>query len=437
LVWGLVLSCGWFESQPKKPPKPSILFLVTDTTRADLFETADTPQLDALGASPLGQAVPFAYSPSSWTSPSVLSMFTGKSVREHGWDFPIAQEMIKHNMEYPAISDDVQTLAEVLQQHDFQTYGLFANRFLKRDLGFQRGFETWEYMGDTELVTRSQELLTTVDTGHSHFFYVHFFGPHQPVEPTEERLEKYGVKRSRLSPNGGLGHKYLHRSPRYVELYRTLYKGVIEDTDHRMGQVIDAFLERFPNGRIVMTSDHGEMIGEHQEIGHKSGLYQEVIHVPLVMYGWRDEHGEQQGTVDKLFSLDSIADWITDSVGIDGGWSSQWEQYAKGQKGALAVAQRDGDLALITVPQQKLIVDYPMTIRNRNFYLGTPVTHTFALPEDPQEIRPIQDNALTTSLQEQLAIWQQSHPQGVADGQTNQTNRTFIEDLRTLGYVGE
>ena len=85
-----------------------------DTTRADAFRKVDTPNLDALGTSAKGQVIDMAIAPSSWTSPSVLSMFTGQSVREHGWDYPIAQEMIRNKMEYPAISKSSRTLAEVL-----------------------------------------------------------------------------------------------------------------------------------------------------------------------------------------------------------------------------------------------------------------------------------------------------------------------------------
>ena len=90
-----------------------------------------------------------------------------------------------------------------------------------------------------------------------------------------------------------------------------MYDAVIEDTDERMGVIIDDFLKKFPNGRIVMTSDHGEMIGEHGELGHKDGLYQELIHVPLIVFG------DEQQRIGSMFSLASIADWLTDSIGVE------------------------------------------------------------------------------------------------------------------------
>jgi arylsulfatase A-like enzyme len=442
----MVLSCGLLDSKISKSHKPSVLFLVSDTTRADVFGEAETPNLNALADSAYGQMVDMAIAPSSWTSPSVLSMMTGKSVREHGWDFPIAQVMMKYKMEYAALSDDTETLAEVLADNGFSTQGFIANRFLVRDLGFSRGFNTWEYMTDEELPVRTLQALEASDAEGSHFFYVHLFGPHQPLRPTTESLKRHSVSRSRLSFSGGMGHKHMRTSPRDNRLYRTLYQAVIEETDAHMGTIIDAFLQKFPDGRIVMTSDHGEMLGEHGEIGHKSGLYQELIHVPLVLYGW-ERDGQQQGRVGSLFSLTAIPDWITDSLGVEYAWDSQWEDFSSiVSDPPMVTAQRDGDIAAIRSDEKKLILDYPMTIQNGHFFQGEPTTHLFDLSIDPKEVNPLLSNeadpdtehaAIQLELSKELEAWQATRPLGIADGKTQQTNRAFIEDLRKLGYVSD
>ena len=134
------MSCTvWNSVFEPSPPKPSILFLVSDTTRASAFQKADTPNLDRLADAKQGQAVQFAIAPSSWTSPSVLVDVYRTDCPRTWLGLSHSSRMMRYKMEYPAISEDTQTLAEVLKEADYATHGFFANRFLIRDLGFSRG----------------------------------------------------------------------------------------------------------------------------------------------------------------------------------------------------------------------------------------------------------------------------------------------------------
>ena len=196
-------------------------------------------------------------------------------------------------------------------------------------------------MNDDELSERTIRELETIEGAGSHLFYVHFFGPHQPLRPSEKRRIKYQIDETQLN-DGGIGFRQIKKMKATVETYKSMYDAVIEDTDERMGLIIDTFLEKFPNGRIIMTSDHGEMIGEHGEFGHKDGLYQELIHVPLVVYG------DEKQRIGSMFSLASIADWITDSVEVETKWHAEWEPFAESAtESPVVVAQRDGDSTFI------------------------------------------------------------------------------------------
>ncbi|MCA9297999.1 MAG: sulfatase-like hydrolase/transferase, partial [Phycisphaerales bacterium] len=112
-----------------------MLFVVVDTLRADAIARADTPVLDGLGAR--GEIVPTAWASGTWTVPSMISMFTGMPVRQHGWNREPG------NVEqFPKIPP-APTLAEVLARKGFHTTALYANDFLDPDLGYSRGFETY------------------------------------------------------------------------------------------------------------------------------------------------------------------------------------------------------------------------------------------------------------------------------------------------------
>ena len=112
------------------------------------------------------------------------------------------------------------------------------------------------------------------------------------------------------------------------------------------------------------------MIGEHGEIGHKKALYQELIHVPLVLYG--DPHQE----VGPLFSLNNITDWVTDSVGVDTKWSNQWNEFSSDKPSTVAVSQRDRDVVLIRSDGTKSVWDVKVDIQDGLFFLGKVFQYT-------------------------------------------------------------
>ncbi len=99
----LLLACNWSEpvQEAGEPPAAQdlafsaaaqprhVLFLLIDTLRADALQDANTPAIDALAAR--GATAKRAWSAGTWTVPSVVSIFTGSSLREHGWDSQAAR----------------------------------------------------------------------------------------------------------------------------------------------------------------------------------------------------------------------------------------------------------------------------------------------------------------------------------------------------------
>ena len=168
IAW-LLCACSSAPAPQKAPtttPKNALL-IVIDTARADVVAEVDTPNLDALAAR--GTSVPHAWASGTWTVPSVASILTGMSVREHGWDLPAARIG-----QYPKIPD-APTLATVLQAAGFGTAALYANPYLSESLGFDRG-STRSRACTTTRWHRASPIVMSWSDGRRHFAYVHLLG---------------------------------------------------------------------------------------------------------------------------------------------------------------------------------------------------------------------------------------------------------------------
>ena len=177
-------------------PKKHAVLLVIDTTRADALAEANTPVLDGLAAA--GDSVPHAWSAGTWTVPSVISLLTGMSVRQHGWDQQTGRIGRYHR--FP----DVPTLPVVLQDAGFITTGLYANSYLSEELGFERGFDTWHRVPDVAMLGRLKKVVAEWKADERHFLYLHLMGPHSPLKPSAEARARYGLEDSWFEERGWL-----------------------------------------------------------------------------------------------------------------------------------------------------------------------------------------------------------------------------------------
>ncbi|MEC7242529.1 MAG: sulfatase-like hydrolase/transferase, partial [Myxococcota bacterium] len=173
---------------PAAGQTPSLVVILIDTLREDALLEARTPHIDALRAS--GSASKHAWSSGTWTVPSIMSLFTGKSVREHGWDEPSAR--LGH---YPIMGEHM-TLAEQLSAEGFETTGFYANPYLAEDLGMERGFRTWKRSSDAQIPHLFERLVREEwsSTTAPQFAYLHLMGPHSPLNPSQEARERWGVE---------------------------------------------------------------------------------------------------------------------------------------------------------------------------------------------------------------------------------------------------
>lgn len=282
---------------------PNVLLIVMDTLRADELscygETEHaTPALDALAQR--GILYERGYATSSWTWPSTASILTGLSPEAHG--------VVNEGACY--LDGEFDTLAEVLRDRDLATGAFVCNPILDPGKNFDQGFETYDYSRDFRMTGGVAEDVRTWIDQHQDvrfFLYLHLVDTHHPVLARAEDFARIGLPRTPPpgSPEQPLieyGRKLL-KSGSIIEggrmdpdpivpaehqrWIRGAYSASVLSADHYVGEILRALDERGLDEStiVVFTSDHGEELFDHGLLGHGMTLYQELVHVPLIVAG--------------------------------------------------------------------------------------------------------------------------------------------------------
>ncbi len=247
--------------------RPNVLLISLDTTRADHLAcyghpSVRTPHIDALAAA--GVLFEQCYTCVPVTLPSHASILTGV--------YPYVHK-VRDNGRFRLV-DENQTLAEVFRQAGYATGAQVGAFVMHHQYGLDQGFDTYrdvEYRGQaltpgasateitaTEVTDGALALLD--DFGQRPFFlFVHYFDPHRPYRAPPEFTRQY------LEP----------------------YLAEIAYTDQQVGRLLDGLRRRglLERTLVVLTADHGEGLGQHNEDTHGYFLYDATLHVPLI-FSW-------------------------------------------------------------------------------------------------------------------------------------------------------
>jgi len=275
LAFALVLACRG-EDEPAPPAHQGPIVLITiDALRADVPSPKLTPNLGKLAAEATwaGSGV----SPSSWTVPSMASLFTGLqpwSVQSWSSD----RSMLR---------DDLVTLPEALKTRGYRTAGFRTNHWLERVFGYAQGFDEFRYLANGK---RAENHLEKLGPGRE-FVWVHILQPHAPY-----------VKRAYLEGHlenalAGLPDKVrpLDLEPYYdpdvplppeqERVFRAMYELNAAYADDLLGRMVAALRRsgQWDRTLLVVTSDHGEEFGEMEQIAHGGNLGRQLVEVPLMV----------------------------------------------------------------------------------------------------------------------------------------------------------
>lgn len=298
------------------PGRPNILILVLDTVRAwsmGLYghPRPTTPKLQSWAAR--GVLFDRALAPSPWTTLSHAVMFTGRQPTEVsvGWDRPL--------------DGREPTLAEVLSAAGYATGGFVANYLQAgRPTGLARGFVHYEDYPSTPLsIMRRLSLLRrfasqdrvgallgrrrVIDAlparrvsdrflawadqprGRPWFAFLNYYeahGPYLPPEPFETRYSgPPGPAMQRYWQNFQQAYGRPILPVEDLAVLMDAYDGAINYLDEEVDRVLRTLESRgaLANTIVVITSDHGELFGEHGIVAHGNNLYLPVLHVPLLV----------------------------------------------------------------------------------------------------------------------------------------------------------
>jgi len=330
-VWLTVVSMCLVAACASAPP-PNILFIVIDTLRADRLDWYDTNrQLTPFLASLAADGTVFwnAYAASSWTSPSMASLWTSRYQSQH-----------RVTVFSSILADTERSLPAILREHGYITGGFSANSLLSARLGFGQGFDEYQvYLKDTttphgmfdkepaeHLNADSLAWLDTLPTGQGAqpvFLYLQYMEPHMPYFAPQSSVEHIFTRRPNHVQEQAMLTQMLfvdrtlwqHPQGLALDVVGALYDAEVLTIDERLRELFAQLEARhfLKHALVVITADHGEELMDHGDMAHGKTLYNEVTHVPLlfVLPG-------QSGRADihEVVSLLDVAPTVLDLAGI-------------------------------------------------------------------------------------------------------------------------
>lgn len=261
VLLSLSLSCGY--QGPQFPQAPVILITV-DTLRSDRlpaygYTGVKTPFIDDLAS----QSILFerAYAHSPMTLPSHATLMTGMLPTTHG---------VRENIGF-LLPESPLTMAEIFKDAGYQTAGFVSSMVLRPQTGIAQGFDYYEgpFQNQNKSNVRSFAQIDGAETlekarkwaiAHKEkpfFLWVHIYEPHTPYTPP----------------------------PPFNQQYQDGYDGEIAYSDHLLGTFAKSLKQHklYDEAVFLLTSDHGESLGEHGEKEHGLFVYRPAVQVPFIL----------------------------------------------------------------------------------------------------------------------------------------------------------
>jgi arylsulfatase A-like enzyme/Tfp pilus assembly protein PilF len=394
----------------------NLLVITIDTLRADRLgsygdERAETPHLDSLARR--GVRFENSYTHVPLTLPAHGSLFTGRYPFEHG---------VRTNGNY-ALGAAEQTLAERLQEAGYYTTAVVGSYILSAKFGLSQGFDEYDDALDGGELLRgfSSEVPAEVvrdkfrrqltSLREPYFAWVHFYDPHQPYRPP----------------------------PLYGERFADdPYRGEIAYVDSQIGALLADLEARdlLERTLVVVTSDHGEGLGQHVEVGHGYLAYEDVLRVPLILTAG-DRLRRAEPIRERVRHVD-LMPTLLDLLGVEPTSSDSGESLVPllaQSSNAARAAQRPVYFESMLGRDENNWAPLTGLMVDGHKFIALPETELYDLDRDPEE-----KQNLAAALPERAALLEEALQTlllGTAPVKTPRLERSAedLAHLRALGYV--
>jgi arylsulfatase A-like enzyme len=435
-------------SRPVPAGLPDVYVITVDACRYDYFTPENAPKLIRYAEE---NCIIFtnARSPSSWTTPSFASFFSGLP--------PTA--CLSRRLVF---GTGQPTLAELLYENGYDTYLITGNPILDKYRGLHRGFvdhEYWTYSPLPALVrfydtnmynSLTREFSITTDPGlvnkaltektlnvikkdgrRPKFVWVHYMDPHWPYYPlpeyVDERYAEYATDRD-----------FCTRRSRSMKLKtagvsKELYAAEIRMLDDDIPVLFNE-IDETGDALIIFTSDHGEEFFEHGNPSHGFSYYEEVVRVPCFVKLPEGYGGvESPSVVERNVNLVSLAPTILEILGIEtpagmqnGSFVAENPPDLSGDTSFSGTRLRSRKYLYMAVKGNKKIILEPENFAEGGEY--------FDLYLDPYEKNPLPFDETAEEMRVALADWA-TDTEKLRDALELPPGATDDSDLRALGYV--
>jgi arylsulfatase len=450
LAVGLLTGCGG----PEPRPDADVLLVTVDTLRADRIgllgaARATTPSIDRFFAA--GRVYERAYSASSSTSPSIVTLLSGRLPHEH-----------RVRLFYQHVPAEVKLVTDHLPRRH-QRAAIVSNMVLTDEaLGIGRRFDHYDDFVDeresSRLVFERRAARTTdgalawleheADPARPLFLWVHYIDPHRPYEaPAEWRRSfrhespvPFDPKRLRVPQKTRETDDALDWVDAYDE--------EVAYTDAEIGRLLAGFDARRGLDRtlVVFTADHGETLNEHEYwFTHRYQVYEVLVRVPLLLRG----PGVEPGRSDLPAHGTDVAPTILRFLGVE----PPAEMPAVDLRTGDGLA-RDRQLVVEATDRRQqwrglIQGDRKWTVLVRGTQREVVEGLSYVLGEDPQEQRPQALDIANPDARPLLELVAgDPDPAGVPEGPlggsalrapklARDVPPDDLERLRALGYVDE
>jgi arylsulfatase A-like enzyme len=430
--------------QPEPRRAPGIILVLVDTLRADALgaygaRTGETPFLDRLARE--GVVFESVTAPSAVTHISIASLFSGADPYEANAE---------------AFSQWNSGISLIKNFHDagFFTIGFSANSIISSENKFETGFDFFRdrfWPPAPVMVNEVRSHVQAFGLPRPFFLYLQLIDPHDPYfsPDTVPDLARNGRPAGMIADPNFIHINYAEKGldarnavkPENAAYLKALYMQEVAFTDRWLGhlfEILDAegYLD---NTLVIITADHGEQFLEHGHVKHTSMLFQELVHVPMIMWGALPPGLEAGSRVPEPHSLMELLPSLL-------AWQGAPPKGAAGRRTTLFSGRESAaPIASVTwgarFDLSKLDAEL-IAMRRGNMKFIFDAVHDefrlFDLASDPGERNDLSESMparASAFRDEALALRKSSRAASKRHGGASKSSRSLKHHLKTLGYM--